>query len=131
MSYQYNYVVENESQSAEFRLSLYVKKLKDFLIPNYSISVIPSIVVKKPDGNTIIHSTGLTDTIYLPLPDLRNALLFFKSKTYQKYTEEVSNISVAKKIERFDFRVDELGLDISANFLTEQDINKIIADLGQ
>ena len=131
MSYQYNYVVGNESKSAEFRLSLYIKKLKDFLIPNYSISVIPSIVVKKPDGNTIIHSTGLTDTTYLPLPDLRNALLFFKSKTYQKYTEEVSNISVAKKIERFDFRVDELGLDISANFLTEQDINKIIADLGQ
>lgn len=129
MSYQYNYSCPNEAKTTEFRLSLYVKVLTDFIIPNYSISVVPSIVVQKPDGSTIAHSLNLTDTTFTPLPNLFDALRFFRTKVYQKFIQECENKAVISKLEKFGFNVDDLGIDISTNFLDESAINKIVADL--
>ncbi|HEY9702569.1 MAG TPA: hypothetical protein V6C58_08995 [Allocoleopsis sp.] len=129
MSYQYNYSCQNESQSAEFRLSLYIKVLTDFIIPNYSISVIPSIVEQKPNGSAITYSLNLTDTTFTPLPNLFDALRFFRTKVYQKFIQECENKILTSKLEKFGFNVDDLGIDISTNFLDESAINKIVADL--
>lgn len=130
MSYQYNYSYQNESQSAEFQLKLYIKVLTEFVVPNYSISVIPSIAVQKPDGSIILHSTNLTDTTFTPLPYLFDALRFFKTKVYQKFIQECEDKTIAAKLEKFGFNVDDLGIDISINFLDESAINKIVADLA-
>ena len=130
MSYQYNYSYENESKSAEFQLKTYIKKLDDFIIPNYSISVIPSILVHKPDGGTIEHTTGLADTTYTPLPDLFHALTFFKVTVYRKFSQEVeTNKSIVAQLEKYGFNAENLSLDIPVNFLDESAINKIVADL--
>jgi len=130
MSYQYNYTYKSESELSEFQLKTYIKRLDDFLIPTYSIAVIPSVLAYKSDGKTMEYSTALTDTTYTPLPDLFNALKFFKIAVYRKFSQEVEkNKDMVSQLERFGFVVDEIGLDISANFLDESAINKIVSDL--
>ncbi len=130
MSYQYNYSVKNESESSEFVFKTYIKLLGDFQIPNYSISVIPSIVVTKPDGTTIEHPTGLTNTTDIPSPDLFNTLKFFKVAVYRKFNQETENKIITSQLEKFGFVIDDLNLDISTNFLDESAINKIVTDLA-
>ena len=129
MSYQYNYSCQNESKSARFQLTMYIMTLNDFIVPNYSISVRPSIIVTKPDDTTIEHPTGLTDTTFTPLPHLFDALKFFKVKVLQKFIQESGEKRVSSQLERFGFNAENLEIDISANFLDESAINKIIADL--
>jgi hypothetical protein len=130
MSYQYNYSYKSESGLSEFQLKTYIKRLDDFLIPTYSIAVIPSVLIYKPDGKTIEYSTVLTDTTYTPLPDLFTALKFFKIAVYRKFSQGIEkNKDLVNQLERFGFIADELGLDISTNFLDESAINKIVSDL--
>lgn len=113
-----------------FRYTVFISIITDFQQPHYSIYVKSEIQTRKYDGLPIYHVTGLSETVFAPLIDLKQALEFFRIKVYQKFAEESKQRSIYKKLEKFGFDLTELELDIHSNFLTDNDINNILKEVN-
>ena len=130
MSFRYTFEFKNSEGSCTFAYNTFIAVITDFEQPCYSICVKPELKTTRYDGHPIYHTTGLSETSFTPLTNLKQALEFFRVKVYQKFTQETQYLPIKKKLEKFGFDISELELDIHSNFLSNDVVREILGEVG-